>query len=219
VTGTVGHVVFDKTNFEHHLSAGEPFLKLVGDDPWVVANFNENELKHIKLGQRVTIRIEAIKAPPGLLQRARGRRLWSVDPCGHPPLPARHRHRDDRALDCGRGQPLGQYALIAARTVLRLNRGAASALSRLFTTTFSILSLMLEKTSGGSISELYRYNACWLRSLSESIWVSGGRAIQRRVLKPERTEHDVIAAFFVDIYPVITCRNAFLSNGFAGSIY
>jgi membrane fusion protein, multidrug efflux system len=56
-----GHVVFDKTNFANHLSAGEPFLKLVGDDPWVVANFNENQLKHIKLGQRVTIRIEAIK--------------------------------------------------------------------------------------------------------------------------------------------------------------
>ena len=52
---------FDKTNFAHHLSAGEPFLKLVGDDTWVVANFNENQLKHIKLGQRVTIRIEAIK--------------------------------------------------------------------------------------------------------------------------------------------------------------
>ena len=28
---------------------------------WVVANFNENQLKHIKLCQRVTIRIEAIK--------------------------------------------------------------------------------------------------------------------------------------------------------------
>ena len=56
-----GHVLFDKTNFAHHLSAGEPFLKLVGDDPWVVANFNENQLKHIKLGQGVTIRIEAIK--------------------------------------------------------------------------------------------------------------------------------------------------------------
>src|SRR5271165_2070992 len=56
-----GHVVFDKTNFANHLLAGEPFLKLVGDDPWVVANFNENQLKHIKLGQRVTIRIEAIK--------------------------------------------------------------------------------------------------------------------------------------------------------------
>jgi membrane fusion protein (multidrug efflux system) len=56
-----GHVLFDKTNFAHHLLAGEPFLKLVGDDPWVVANFNENQLKHIKLGQRVTIRIEAIK--------------------------------------------------------------------------------------------------------------------------------------------------------------
>ena len=36
-------------------------MKLVGDDPWVVANFNEDQLKHIKLGQRVTIRIEAIK--------------------------------------------------------------------------------------------------------------------------------------------------------------
>ncbi len=56
-----GHVLFDKPNFAHHLLAGEPFLKLVGDDPWVVANFNENQLKHIKLGQRVTIRIEAIK--------------------------------------------------------------------------------------------------------------------------------------------------------------
>ena len=56
-----GHVVFDKTNFAHHLSAGEPFLKLVGDDTWVVANFNENQLKHIKVGQWVTIRIEAIK--------------------------------------------------------------------------------------------------------------------------------------------------------------
>jgi membrane fusion protein (multidrug efflux system) len=27
----------------------------------VVANFNENQLKHIKLGQRVTVKIEAIK--------------------------------------------------------------------------------------------------------------------------------------------------------------
>ena len=56
-----GHVVFDKTNFAQHLSVGEPFLKLVGDDPWVFANFNENQLKHIKVGQWVTIRIEAIK--------------------------------------------------------------------------------------------------------------------------------------------------------------
>ena len=36
-------------------------MQLVGDDPWVVANFNEDQLKHIKLGQRATIRIEAIK--------------------------------------------------------------------------------------------------------------------------------------------------------------
>jgi membrane fusion protein, multidrug efflux system len=56
-----GHVLFDKTNFANHLLAGEPFLRLVGDDPWVVAKFNEHQLKHIKLGQRVTIRIEAIK--------------------------------------------------------------------------------------------------------------------------------------------------------------
>ena len=56
-----GHVVFDKTNFANHLLAGEPFLKLVGDDPWVIARFNENQLKHIRVGQRGTIRIEAIE--------------------------------------------------------------------------------------------------------------------------------------------------------------
>ena len=56
-----GHVVFDKTNFAHPLLAGEPLLKLVGDDPWVVASFTENQLKHMELGQRVTIRIEAIR--------------------------------------------------------------------------------------------------------------------------------------------------------------
>ena len=59
-------------------------------------------------------------ASPGLLQRARGRRLWFVHPCGHPPLPARHRRGDDRALDCRRGQPLGQHALIISGTLLHL---------------------------------------------------------------------------------------------------
>ena len=57
-----GHVVFDKTNFAHRFSANEPLLKLVGDDPWVVASFTESQLKHIELGQRVTIRIEAIRS-------------------------------------------------------------------------------------------------------------------------------------------------------------
>jgi membrane fusion protein, multidrug efflux system len=56
-----GHVVVDKIDFAHRFSAGEPFLKLVGDDPWVVASFTENQLKRIKLGQRATIRIEEIK--------------------------------------------------------------------------------------------------------------------------------------------------------------
>jgi membrane fusion protein, multidrug efflux system len=56
-----GHVVFEKPNFARRLTAGEPFLKLVGDDPWVVAHFNENQLRRIKRGQRVKIRIEAIK--------------------------------------------------------------------------------------------------------------------------------------------------------------
>ena len=36
-------------------------MKLVGDDPWVVANFNESQLKQIKLGQKAAIRIEGIK--------------------------------------------------------------------------------------------------------------------------------------------------------------
>lgn len=56
-----GYVLFEKTDFARRLSAGEAFFKLVGDDPWVVANFNENQLKHIQLGQKATIRIQAIK--------------------------------------------------------------------------------------------------------------------------------------------------------------
>ena len=72
-----GHVLFDKTNFASHLSAGEAFLKLVGDDPWVIANFNENQLKHIKLGQRVTIRIEAI------IQRTFQGEVVNIAPVAH----------------------------------------------------------------------------------------------------------------------------------------
>jgi membrane fusion protein (multidrug efflux system) len=55
-----GRVAFDKSKLAQRLQAGEVFLSLEGE-PWVVANFNRSQLKRLKPGQRVRIRIGAIK--------------------------------------------------------------------------------------------------------------------------------------------------------------
>ena len=41
------------------VAAGAPLLAIVGDDPWVVANFKETQLARIRAGQPVTFRIDA----------------------------------------------------------------------------------------------------------------------------------------------------------------
>ena len=55
-----GQVAFDKSRVAQRLQAGEVFLSLEGE-PWVVANFSRSQLRRLKPGQRVRIRIEAIK--------------------------------------------------------------------------------------------------------------------------------------------------------------
>ncbi|MBV9491131.1 MAG: HlyD family secretion protein [Verrucomicrobia bacterium] len=55
-----GRVAFDKSKLMQRLRAGETFLNLIGE-PWVVANFKKSELKRLKPGQRVRIRIGPIK--------------------------------------------------------------------------------------------------------------------------------------------------------------
>src|SRR3546814_19736347 len=41
------------------LAAGSPVLALVGTTPWIVANFKETQLRHMRIGQPVSIRIDA----------------------------------------------------------------------------------------------------------------------------------------------------------------
>ena len=55
-----GRVAFDKSKLAQHLRAGEVFLNLLGE-PCVVADFNGSQLKHLKPGQRVRIRVGTIQ--------------------------------------------------------------------------------------------------------------------------------------------------------------
>lgn len=41
------------------LAAGSPVLALVGTTPWIVANFKETQLRHMRVGQGVTVKIDA----------------------------------------------------------------------------------------------------------------------------------------------------------------
>ncbi|HET8882293.1 MAG TPA: HlyD family secretion protein [Solimonas sp.] len=46
------------------LQAGSPVLALVGDTPWIVANFKETQLRHMRVGQPVTVKIDAYPGHP-----------------------------------------------------------------------------------------------------------------------------------------------------------
>ncbi|WP_428309637.1 HlyD family secretion protein [Hydrocarboniphaga sp.] len=41
------------------VAAGSPVLALVGNTPWIVANFKETQLRHMRVGQTVTVKIDA----------------------------------------------------------------------------------------------------------------------------------------------------------------
>ena len=55
-----GRVVFDKGKVAQRLRPGEVFLSVMGE-PCVVASFNRGQLKHLKPGQRVRIRVGSIQ--------------------------------------------------------------------------------------------------------------------------------------------------------------
>jgi membrane fusion protein, multidrug efflux system len=42
-----------------HITTGQPLLMIVPPEIWVVANFKETQLKHMKPGQQVTIKVDA----------------------------------------------------------------------------------------------------------------------------------------------------------------
>lgn len=57
ISGRIGKKTVEEG---HRIQPGEPLLTIVSDDPWVVANYKETQLKRIRAGQKVEIRIDAL---------------------------------------------------------------------------------------------------------------------------------------------------------------
>ena len=55
-----GRVAKKSVEVGQRLQPGQPILALVDDDVWVVANFKENQLAHLRPGQRVQVSVDAI---------------------------------------------------------------------------------------------------------------------------------------------------------------
>ena len=54
-----GKVAKKSVEAGEHVSKGQPLLMIVQPEVWVVANFKETQLKHMKPGQEVSIKIDA----------------------------------------------------------------------------------------------------------------------------------------------------------------
>jgi membrane fusion protein (multidrug efflux system) len=54
-----GRVTKKSVEQGEHITTGQPLLMIVPPEIWVVANFKETQLKHMKPGQQVTIKVDA----------------------------------------------------------------------------------------------------------------------------------------------------------------
>jgi membrane fusion protein (multidrug efflux system) len=55
-----GRVARKNVEVGQRLQPGEPVMAIVEDDVWVVANFKENQLTHLRIGQRVDVTVDAV---------------------------------------------------------------------------------------------------------------------------------------------------------------
>jgi len=83
-----GRVAFDKSKVNQQLRPGEAFLRIVGK-PWVLANLNRRQLKHLKPGQRVRTWITGIKERtfPGRVEKRLGSGVTRAGAAERMPLP------------------------------------------------------------------------------------------------------------------------------------
>jgi membrane fusion protein (multidrug efflux system) len=56
ISGRIGKKTVEEG---HRVQPGEPLMTIVSDDPWVVANYKETQLKRIRAGQKVEITIDS----------------------------------------------------------------------------------------------------------------------------------------------------------------
>jgi membrane fusion protein (multidrug efflux system) len=60
-TGRVGHKTVEVGN---RVQVGQPLMAVVGDDMWVVANFKETQLSHMRPGESVEVNLDAFPDHP-----------------------------------------------------------------------------------------------------------------------------------------------------------
>lgn len=58
---SAGHVAKKSVEVGQRLQPGQPVMAVVSDQVWVVANFKENQLSHLRPGEKATIRVDADK--------------------------------------------------------------------------------------------------------------------------------------------------------------
>lgn len=54
-----GRITRKNVQLGSQLQAGSPVLALVGNAPWIVANFKETQLQHLRVGQPVDVKVDA----------------------------------------------------------------------------------------------------------------------------------------------------------------
>jgi membrane fusion protein (multidrug efflux system) len=59
ISPQTGRVTKKSVEPGEHITTGQPLLVIVTPEIWVVANFKETQLKHMKPGQQVTIKVDA----------------------------------------------------------------------------------------------------------------------------------------------------------------
>lgn len=59
VAPSAGHITRKNLQVGTQVQAGNPVLSLVGDQPWIVANFKETQLERMRRGQPVAVRVDA----------------------------------------------------------------------------------------------------------------------------------------------------------------
>ncbi len=80
-----GHVTKKSVEIGNQVQPGQPLMAIVPDDMWVVANFKETQLTHMRPGQEVTIRMDVypgkvFKAHVDSIQRGTGAKFSLFPP-------------------------------------------------------------------------------------------------------------------------------------------
>ncbi len=57
---SAGRVARKSVEVGQRLQPGQPVMSVVSDDVWVVANFKENQLAHLRVGEKVEVQLDAL---------------------------------------------------------------------------------------------------------------------------------------------------------------